>query len=230
MASLAMFITRNWPRRETSHRATRYVRFSHEILHPDRAAHNGLSSVQDLEAKRDWARVISSSHELDAQTDSLARVGRWELWYIHEELEHAGLSVVKIVEVQAKVHPLVVELTGKMTPKNRLERSLVSIMVERLCYCWGRLHRCSMRMRLLLIRGLWSENLDEGEGEREPQARCVSSYCFIQEKASGENITIEKHVDHAVGSLERPMMHAHLKKKFVDQDVSNWPGKDRNRE
>ncbi|KAJ5745341.1 hypothetical protein N7520_010523 [Penicillium odoratum] len=44
-----------------------------------------------------------------------------KLWYIHEELERAGLSVVKIVEVQAEIHPLVVDLTGKMKPKHGLE-------------------------------------------------------------------------------------------------------------
>ncbi|KAJ5947668.1 hypothetical protein N7466_000683 [Penicillium verhagenii] len=218
-------------------------------FHPGRAAQNGLlaailaeedytSSVQALEAKRGWANVVSSSHELDAQIASLAPGGRWEIEQnafkpfpcgivvhpiidaciqLHAELERAEFSVDHIMEVQVEVHPLVLELTGKTSPKDGLEGKFSVYHGGAVGLLFGKATPAQYDdgvvtdLRVVGLRNRIQAKVNENFRADECHVT------VMLQKQSGGNVTIEKHVDHAVGSLERPMTDAQLVQKFVDQ-------------
>ncbi|MGZ5120881.1 MAG: MmgE/PrpD family protein, partial [Burkholderiales bacterium] len=117
-------------------------------FHPGNAARNGLlaallaqqnftSSNEGIEAKRGFARVLSTAFKPDEITERLGET--WEISLntykpfacgivIHPIIdaciqlrnEH-GLNAEDIESIEAKVHPLVLELTGKKTPQVGLE-------------------------------------------------------------------------------------------------------------
>ncbi|KAJ6110489.1 hypothetical protein N7486_002724 [Penicillium sp. IBT 16267x] len=218
-------------------------------FHPGRAAQNGLlaailaeedytSSVQALEAKRGWANVVSSSHELDVQIGSLAPEGRWEIVQnafkpfpcgivvhpvidgcvsLHEELERAGLSVDQILEVQAEVHPLVLELTGKTAPKDGLEGKFSVYHGGAVGLLFGKATPAQYEDGVVTdpqVVGVRNRIKAKVNVNFKPDECHLTA---LLRKESGENVTIENHVSHAVGSLERPMTDAQLVQKFVDQ-------------
>ena len=120
-------------------------------FHPGRAAQSGLiaavlasngytSSLQGLEAKRGWVSVVSVENNLDAHIQSLGRV--WEITknaykpfpcgivvhpiidgciQLHEQFQAKGENISSIRSVHLRVHPLVLELTGKETPQDGLQ-------------------------------------------------------------------------------------------------------------
>lgn len=221
-------------------------------FHPGRAAQNGLlaailasedytSSTSALEAKRGWANVVSSSHDLDTQINSLAPNGRWEIAQnafkpfpcgivvhpiidgcvlIHAELEKIGASAAEIVEVRAEVHPLVLELTGKKAPKDGLEGKFSVYHGGAVGLLFGKATPAQYEDEVvtdLQVVGVRDRILATVNG----QLRADECHLTVLvRRESGEHVTIEKHVDHAVGSLERPMTDAQLVEKFVDQCVS----------
>ncbi|MGN6390282.1 MAG: MmgE/PrpD family protein, partial [Burkholderiaceae bacterium] len=117
-------------------------------LHPGMAAKNGLyaallasknftSSEQGIEGKRGFANVLSAARDYSQITERLGET--WELLdntykpfacgiVIHPTIdgciqlrnEH-GLKAADIAAIRLKVHPLVLELTGKKTPRVGLE-------------------------------------------------------------------------------------------------------------
>ncbi|KAJ5919926.1 hypothetical protein N7454_009761 [Penicillium verhagenii] len=196
------------------------------------------SSVQALEAKRGWANVVSCSHELDAQIASLAPGGRWEIEQnafkpfpcgivvhpiidaciqLHAELENAKLSVDQIMEVQVEVHPLVLELTGKTAPKDGLEGKFSVYHGGAVGLLFGKATPAQYDdgvvtdPRVVGLRNRIKAKVNESFRADECHVTA------LLQKQSGGNVTIEKHVDNAVGSLERPMTDAQLVQKFVDQ-------------
>lgn len=220
-------------------------------FHPGRAAQNGLlaaifaeedytSSVQALEAKRGWANVVSSSHELNAQIGSLAPEGRWEIVQnafkpfpcgivvhpvidgcilLHEELKRAGLSVDQIVEVQAEVHPLVLELTGKTAPNDGLEGKFSVYHGGAVGLLFGKATPAQYEDEVVTdSRVVGARNRIKAKVNEDLKADECHLTALLRNE-SGEDVTIEKHVSHAVGSLERPMTDAQLVQKFVDQCI-----------
>ncbi|KAJ5649605.1 uncharacterized protein N7484_003328 [Penicillium longicatenatum] len=198
------------------------------------------SSTQALEAERGWANVVSSSHELDVQIGSLAPSGRWEIVHnafkpfpcgivvhpvidgcilLHEELERSGLSIDQIVEVQAEVHPLVLELTGKTAPKDGLEGKFSVYHGGAVGLLFGKATPAQYEdgvvtdSRVVGVRNRIKAKINENFKADECHLTA------LLRKESGENVTIEKHVSHAVWSLERPMTDAQLVQKFVDQCI-----------
>ncbi|KAJ5786140.1 uncharacterized protein N7503_011352 [Penicillium pulvis] len=220
-------------------------------FHPGRAAQNGLlaailaeedytSSAQALEAKRGWANVVSSSHELNAQIGSLAPEGRWEIVQnafkpfpcgivvhpvidgcilLHEELDRAGLSADQVVEVQAEVHPLVLELTGKTAPKDGLEGKFSVYHGGAVGLLFGKATPAQYEDEVVTdSRVVGMRNRIKAKVNEDLKADECHLTAFLRNE-SGENVTIEKHVSHAVGSLERPMTDTQLVQKFVDQCI-----------
>ncbi|HXZ08434.1 MAG TPA: MmgE/PrpD family protein, partial [Paraburkholderia sp.] len=117
-------------------------------FHPGRAAQNGLvaamlaargytSSEQGIEAKRGWANVTSTHRNYGEITEGLGErheslLNTFKPYacgiVIHPAIdgciqlrnEH-GLKAGSIASVLLKVHPLVLELTGKRTPQTGLD-------------------------------------------------------------------------------------------------------------
>ncbi|MDB6455091.1 MmgE/PrpD family protein [Falsirhodobacter sp. 20TX0035] len=117
-------------------------------FHPGRAAQNGMfssflaeagfdSSTRGIEAPRGFARVLSDKQDYAEITDGLGT--RWEAALnsykpfacgivIHPTIDgclqirkEIGERVNDITAVALKAHPLVLELTGKKTPRTGLE-------------------------------------------------------------------------------------------------------------
>ncbi|KAJ9490525.1 hypothetical protein VN97_g2737 [Penicillium thymicola] len=217
-------------------------------FHPGRAAQNGLlaallsregftSSVEALEAKRGWANVVcSGGNRLEEEIAGLGEGGRWEIVrnafkpfpcgivvhpvidgcvWLHRELGRVGVDVADVEEVVADVHPLVLELTGKTTPNDGLEAKFSVYHGGSVGLLFGKAAPAQYEDDVVLdgrvvalrarFRAVPDENLRADE-------------CHLVVKVRGE-ASIEKHVDYAVGSLERPMTNEQLTAKFVDQCV-----------
>jgi 2-methylcitrate dehydratase PrpD len=116
-------------------------------FNPGRAAQNGLlaaflakegftSSDQMLEAKRGWANTVSTKRDYREMTEGLGT--RFEMALntykpfacgivIHPvidgciQLRGSALPAAEIAKIEVRVHPLVLELTGKTAPRDGLE-------------------------------------------------------------------------------------------------------------
>jgi 2-methylcitrate dehydratase PrpD len=206
-------------------------------FHPGNAARNGLlaallaskdftSSEQGIEAKRGFANVLSTSFKPGEILDRLG--GTWELSlntykpFACGIVEHPAidgciqlrnehrLQAEDIESIALKVHPLVLELTGKRTPQAGLEGK------------FSVYHSCAVA----IIYGAAGEAQYSDEAVRDPRVIALRDrVTAAAEKGVHEDqvhVTIrlkngkalEKHVEHAVGSLDRPMSDSDLEAKF----------------
>jgi len=206
-------------------------------FHPGNAARNGLlaallaqrdftSSNQALEAKRGFGHVLSTQFKAEAVTDKLGQ--DWEILLntykpyacgivIHPTIDgciqlrnaHA-LKAEDIESIALKVHPLVLELTGKKAPQAGLEGKF-SIY-----------HSAAVAV----IHGAAGEAEYGDAVVRDPNVIALRDRVSaaadprIHEDQAGITIrlknatTVEKFVEHAIGSIDRPMSDADLEAKF----------------
>lgn len=212
-------------------------------FHVGRSAQNGLmaavlasngytSSVQALEAKRGWVNVVSVSNDLDAQIASLGQV--WETEknsfkpfpcgivvhpiidaciQLHREIKQKGLTLSGLKSVHARVHPLVLELTGKKTPQDGLQAKFSVYHGGAVGLVFGKAGPAEYEDHVVTsqevtsVRDKIAATADENLGADEAE--------LVLEFEDGQ--TLRHHVLHAVGSLEVPMTDAQLQNKFVDQ-------------
>jgi len=214
-------------------------------FHPGRAAQNGIiaavlagegytSSVEALEAKRGCGNVVGGGHRLDEEVAGLG--GRWEtvrntfkpypcgivvhpvidgcVW-VNGELGRIGGEVGDVESVLVRVHPLVLELTGKTAPKDGLEAKFSVYHGGAVGLLFGKATPAQYEDdvvvdgRVVQLRARFRAVADESLRADE---------CHLVVKVAGKE-DIEKHVKYAVGSLERPMTDEQLTAKFVDQCV-----------
>jgi aconitate decarboxylase len=212
-------------------------------FHPGRAAQSGLmaavlasngytSSLQALEAKRGWANVVSVSNNLDEQMDSLGKV--WEITknaykpfpcgivvhpvidgciQLHQELHARRVSVPEVKSVHVKVHPLVLELTGKKTPQDGLQAKFSVFHGGAIGLVLGKAGPAQYEDELILSDEIVSVR-DKIEAAADGSLAADETYIILTLK---DGTTLEKHVSHALGSLEVPMTDAQLEEKFIDQ-------------
>ncbi|KUI64267.1 Uncharacterized protein YxeQ [Cytospora mali] len=171
---------------------------------------------------------------LPAVNGSVSSTGRWEILrnsykpfpcgivihpvidacaQIHQDMEKEGLSVEDIETVHAKVHPLVLELTGKKEPKDGLQGKFS-------VYHGG---ACG------LIFGKATPSQYEDNVVQDPKVIGVRDRITAeidQSLSADETVVVvtmkggrkvEKHVQHAVGSMEVPLDEHRLQEKFLDQ-------------
>ena len=212
-------------------------------FHPGRAAQNGLmaavlasngytSSLQALEAKRGWANVVSVSNNLDAQMESLGRV--WEIIKnaykpfpcgivvhpvidgcikLHQELEARGRRCSEIKSVHAKVHPLVLELTGKKTPQDGLQAKFSVFHGGAIGLVVGKAGPAQYEDDVVLSREIVTVR-DKIDATADEGLSAAETYITLTLE---DGTKFDKHISHALGSLEVPMTDEQLKEKFVDQ-------------
>lgn len=218
-------------------------------FHPGRAASSGLlaahlaqsgftSSDKALEAKRGWANVVAGggTPQLNKLLGTLGQT--WEIAtnafkpfpcgivchpaidgaiQCHELIAAKGQDPGSAVRsVKARVHPLVVELTSKERPKDGLE-SKFSVF-----------HGCAVG----LLFGKAGPAQYEDDVVTSPDVIKIRDKVKIEmDKALAadevyltvnlsDGTKIEKHISHAVGSLEVPLTDKQLSTKFVDQVVA----------
>jgi 2-methylcitrate dehydratase PrpD len=213
-------------------------------FHSGNAAKNGLfaallakegftSSERGIEAPRGFAHVLSTKFDESEITKNLGQT--WEIdcntykpyacgIVIHPSIDgcvqlaqrHA-LRADMIERIDLGVHPLVLELTGKREPRTGLESKF---SVFHACACAILFRRAGQReftdevvrsAEVVSLRSRVHAAVKPGVAEHQVDLR-------IQLK-SGESFTL--FVEHALGSLERPMTDAALEEKFrgLAQDI-----------
>jgi aconitate decarboxylase len=132
---------------------------------------------------------------------------------LHGEMVKQGLDVHKIKAVTAKVHHLVLELTGKKTPKDGLEGKF-SVFHSGACgLLLGKATPAEYEdsvvndAQVIAIRDRIHAEIDPSLGADQARVTVVME----------DGQQMEKYVEHAVGSVEVPMDDAKLESKFVDQ-------------
>ena len=206
-------------------------------FHPGRAAQNGMlaaflasknftSSDQVLEAKRGFANVMSSARNYDEITKGLGESFEVALntykpfacgIVIHPSID-GGIQLKKelnltgdeIEKIELKVAPLVLELTGKKTPQTGLEGKF-SVYHS---------------LAVAIIHGAAGENEYSDSCVRDPKVVALRDKvdAIIDETMRDDEARVkitlkdgrvsEKHIPHAIGSLERPMSDEDINAKF----------------
>ncbi len=208
-------------------------------FHPGRAAQNGLtaallasrnftSSDQGIEAKRGWANTLSTARHYGQITDKLGET--YEILLntykpfacgivIHPAIDGCiqlrnqyNLTSTQIERVELKVHPLVLELTGKKTPQTGLEGK------------FSVFHAAAVA----IVQGAAGEKQFSDLVVRDPAIVALRDRVVavidpsIHEEQVRVAITlkdgrrVEQYVEHAIGSLQRPMSDSALESKFAD--------------
>lgn len=207
-------------------------------LHPGLAAKNGLyaallaqqdftSSEQGIEGKRGFANVLATERDYHQITEGLGDT--WELLentykpfacgiVIHPVIdaciqlrqEHA-LKAADISAIHLRVHPLVLELTGKTSPRVGLEGK------------FSVYHSAAAA----IIDGSAGEAQYSDEKVNDPEWIALRNKvqavvdASVKEDAAhvaitcGDGRVLKKSVLHAIGSLDRPMSDRDLEDKFT---------------
>lgn len=213
-----------------------------KAFHAGRAAQNGLvaalmakegftSSSTSLEGKRGWVNVVSTENRLD---ELLATLGKeWETEknafkpfpcgiVIHPiidaciqlggQIKEKGRSVDDIKSVQLDVHRLVLELTGKKTPKDGLEGKFSVYFGAAIGLMVGKASPTEYEdslvqdPRIIRIR----DKVEAKVKDISPES------CHVWIKmVDGEEF--EKNIESAIGSIRKPMTDEQLTAKFIDQ-------------
>jgi 2-methylcitrate dehydratase PrpD len=206
-------------------------------FHPGRAAQNGLtaallaeqgftSSDRVLEAPRGFAHVMSTERNFAEITEGLGKEFESALntykpfacgIVIHPTIdgcvqlrnEHK-LKAEDIESIAVRVHPLVLELTGKKMPKTGLEgkfsvyHSAAAAIIHGAAGEEEYSDAVVRNPHVIALRDRTTARAEQGIREDE-------AYVTITLKGGR---VLEKHVPHAIGSLERPMSDAELEAKF----------------
>jgi 2-methylcitrate dehydratase PrpD len=201
-------------------------------FHPGRAAQNGMtaaflasknftSSERGIEAPRGFANVLATARNYDEITGKLGQT--WEVALntykpfacgivIHPIIDgcvqlrkEQKLKAADIEGIALKVHPLVLELTGKKTPQVGLEGK------------FSVYHSAAVA----IIHGEGGEDVYSDACVRDPEVTTLRDKVSAEVDKSvhiairlKDGRVLTKHVEHAIGSLARPMSDADLEAKF----------------
>lgn len=214
-------------------------------FHPGRAAQSGLlaallaekgytSSPQALEAKRGWANVVAGggTPKLEKYLSELGE--KWEIEanafkpfpcgivchpvidgciQLQEDMEGKGLKAQDVQKVEAKVHPLVIELTSKRTPKDGLEGKFSVFHGGAVGLLYGKAGPAQYADDVVTDPSVIGIR-DKIDATPDKSLAADETYLTVHFTDGNK---LEKHVQHAVGSLEVPMSDKQLTAKFVDQ-------------
>lgn len=208
-------------------------------FNPGRAASNGLfaallaaqnftSSDSMIEAKRGWAHTISTKQNFSEITDGLgtryeAALNTYKPFacgiVIHPAIDAAiqlrnqyNLKPDQIAEIRLKVHPLVLELTGKKTPQIGLEGKFSvyhSVAVALVQGAAGERQYSDAAVKDPVVIGL----RDKVTTVIDPSIKPEQVDMTLVLKDGRE---LHKYIEHAIGSLEVPMSDEQLEAKFTD--------------
>ncbi|CAK7226341.1 hypothetical protein SBRCBS47491_006198 [Sporothrix bragantina] len=132
---------------------------------------------------------------------------------LHVEMAQKGVKLADVTAITAKVHPLVLELTGKRTPKDGLEAKF-SVFHSGACgLLFGKATPSEYEDSVVASAEVIAVR-DRIQAEIDPTLTADQTVVTLT-MADGQ--TLEKYVPHAVGSIEVPMDDAMLEKKFIDQ-------------
>ncbi|KAK3670530.1 hypothetical protein LTR78_009634 [Recurvomyces mirabilis] len=214
-------------------------------FHPGRAAQGGLlaavlaekgytSSESAIEAKRGWANVVAGggTPQLQKYVGELGQ--KWEIEanafkpfpcgivchpaidaaiQLHHEMERKQFSLKQIEKIELVVHPLVIELTSKRKPKDGLEGKFSVFHGVAVGLLYGKAGPAQYADEVVQDSAVVSLR-DQVDAESKKSLAADETYLTVYLKGGDK---LEKHIQHAVGSLEVPMTHEQLEEKFIDQ-------------
>ena len=191
------------------------------------AQHGFTSSARALEAPRGWAQVLSTKYDWREAQDELGQ--RFEISFnaykpfacgivIHPsidacaQLRAQGVKAEEVKSIELRVHPLVLELTGKKTPQDGLQGK------------FSVYHGCAVG---LIFGRAGEEEFSDHIVRREDVVRLrdkVQAVVDTSVREESVDVTahltdgrsVKVHVEHAIGSLQKPMTDADLESKFHD--------------
>jgi 2-methylcitrate dehydratase PrpD len=190
------------------------------------AQHGYTSSQRALEAPRGLAQTYSSKCDWNEITDELGK--RFEISFntykpfacgivIHPAIDGCvqlrdahGLRPAEIDHVDLKVHSLVLELTGKKAPRTGLEAKFSVYHACAAGMLFGQAGEAEfsdavvVRDDVIALRDRIRASVDDGIDEA---AADIVVTCKDGRK-------LHTFVEHAIGSLQRPMTDADLARKF----------------
>jgi 2-methylcitrate dehydratase PrpD len=206
-------------------------------FHPGRAAQNGMtaallakqnftSSDRVLEAPRGFAHVMSVARNFDEITQGLGEHFEISLntykpfacgIVIHPAIDGCvqlrneySLKAEDVASIELEVHPLVLELTGKKTPHTGLEGKFSVYHSAAAAIIYGAAGEGEYDddvvrdPKVIALRDRVSATASKSIHEDEVKVRLTTT----------DDRVLDKHVAHAIGSLERPMSNADLEAKF----------------
>ncbi len=207
-------------------------------FHPGRAAQNGLlaahlakenftSSDRVLEAPRGFGFVMSASRNFDEVTRGLGEHFEISLntykpfacgIVIHPAIDGAvqlrdahQLTAAQVERVQLRVAPLVLELTGKRLPRTGLEGKFSVFHSVAVAIIHGAAGESEYSDAVVADPQVIALR-DRVDAQVDRAIRDDEAYVTITLK---DGRVLEKHVEHALGSLERPMSNQDLERKFL---------------
>ncbi len=208
-------------------------------FHPGRAAQNGTyaaflakegftSSDRGIEAPRGFAHVASTKFDPSEITDGLGT--RWESALntykpfacgivIHPAIDACvqlrnthGLKASDVASIELKVHPLVLELTGKTAPRTGLEskfsvyHSCAAAIVHGRCGEHEYSDECAADATIVALRQKVKAVVQQGIHEHQVDATLTTV----------DGRVLKLFVENAIGSLGRPLTDQELDAKLVD--------------
>ncbi|HKE42000.1 MAG TPA: MmgE/PrpD family protein [Casimicrobiaceae bacterium] len=190
------------------------------------AKHGYTASARALEAPRGLLRTFSAKCDWDEINQELGK--RFEIAFntykpfacgvvIHPSIDGCvqlrkahGLSAEDIERIALKVHPLVLELTGKRAPKSGLEGKFSVYHACAAGIIFGAAGE-SQFSDSIVARGDVIALRDRIEASVDPSISEASADVTI---VCRNGRTLHVLVEHAIGSLERPMTNEDLRQKF----------------
>jgi 2-methylcitrate dehydratase PrpD len=208
-------------------------------LHPGAAARNGLmaalmarhgytASARALEAPRGFVQVVSTRCDWHEATDDLGQ--RFEIEantykpfacgiVVHPaidacaQLRERGVDPAQVERIELRVHPLVLELTGKKEPLDGLQAKFSVYHGCAAGLVFGRAGEAEYADAVVLRDDIVA--LRRKVVARADPAIAEDAVALVATLTDGRQIEIV--VEHAIGSLARPMSDAALEAKFSDQ-------------
>jgi 2-methylcitrate dehydratase PrpD len=194
------------------------------------ARHGFTASPRALEAPRGYAQVLSTKCAWHEATDELGQ--RFEISFntykpfacgivIHPsidacvQLREQGVRPEDVERIELKVHSLVLELTGKKEPADGLQgkfsvyhgcaAGLIFGRAGEPEYADGIVTRADVVALRRKVVAVVDDTIDEASADVTAVLR--------------DGCRVHVFVEHAIGSLQRPMSDAALERKFSDQAV-----------
>jgi 2-methylcitrate dehydratase PrpD len=189
------------------------------------ALHGFTASARALEAPRGLVQVASDKRAWHEATDELGE--RFEISFnsykpfacgivIHPsidacvQLRSQGITPEQVQRIELRVHPLVLELTGKKDPKDGLQGKFSVYHGCAAGLIYGRAGEAEFSdgvvndPKVVALRGKVQATVD---GSIHEDAVLVTA--LLQ-----DGRRVEVRVDHAIGSLQNPLSDAQLESKF----------------
>ena len=217
-----------------------------KAFHPGSAGQNGLkaallasknytSSERAIEAQEGFAFTYSDEQDFSQITDNLG--GSFEVArntykpfacgiVTHPIIDGCiqlrnknKLTSKQISKVSLRVNPLVLKLTGKKTPQTGLEAKFSIYHASAAAIIRGSAgpneftDETVQNAEIIMLRDKVTAQADDNVSEEE---------AFVSITLN-DGTVLDKHIEHAIGSLERPMTREALEKKFSGQAASALP-------